>query len=346
MQAVEQYLRNLRDIRLTGAAVPETSYYPVLANLLNEIGKSLKPRVFCIINPRNEGAGIADGGLFTRDQLQSDPAVNMIKGILPARGALEVKGTGADVNAVAASEQVDRYCKQYGQVLVTNLREFALVGLMPGSHPVVMERYSLSGSEQEFRIAAPQALAEEHGVRLEEYLKRVMLHAAPLAAPRDLAWLLASYARDALSRVEHADVPAVDQLRAALEETLGMHFEGERGEHFFRSTLVQTLFYGVFSAWVLWCKENPPGTTERFRWREAQWSLHVPVISALFEQLTMPGKLKPLGLEQLLEWAGQALNRVERAAFFLNFEESHAVQYFYEPFLEAFDPELRKQLGV
>ena len=28
------------------------------------------------------------------------------------------------------------------------------------------------------------------------------------------------------------------------------------------------------------------------------------------------------------------------------FEESHAVQYFYEPFLEAFDPELRKELGV
>jgi Type ISP C-terminal specificity domain/N-6 DNA Methylase len=346
MQAVEQYLRDLSDIRLSGAAVPETSYYPALANLLNEIGKILRPRVFCIINPRNEGAGIPDGGLFTRDQLQSDPTADMIKGILPARGALEVKGVGADLSAVAASEQVDRYCKRYGQVLVTNLREFALVALMTGSHPVVMERYSLVENEQDFRIALPHALAEEHGVRLEEHLKRVMLHAAPLTTPRDLAWILASYARDALSRVEHAHVPAVDQLRAALEETLGMRFEGERGEHFFRSTLVQTLFYGVFSAWVLWCKENPPGTTERFRWREAQWSLHVPVISALFEQLTMPGKLKPLGLEQLLEWAGQALNRVDRAAFFQNFEETHAVQYFYEPFLEAFDPELRKQLGV
>ena len=28
------------------------------------------------------------------------------------------------------------------------------------------------------------------------------------------------------------------------------------------------------------------------------------------------------------------------------FEEDTAVQYFYEPFLEAFDPELRKELGV
>lgn len=43
---------------------------------------------------------------------------------------------------------------------------------------------------------------------------------------------------------------------------------------------------------------------------------------------------------------GEVLNRVDTAAFFLRFEEDTAVQYFYEPFLEAFDPELRKQLGV
>ena len=40
------------------------------------------------------------------------------------------------------------------------------------------------------------------------------------------------------------------------------------------------------------------------------------------------------------------MNRVDRRSFFDKFQESHAVQYFYEPFLEAFDPELRKELGV
>ena len=34
--------------------------------------------------------------------------------------------------------------------------------------------------------------------------------------------------------------------------------EARKGEHFFRSTLVQTLFYGVFSAWVLWQQEASP----------------------------------------------------------------------------------------
>ncbi|HTE20307.1 MAG TPA: N-6 DNA methylase, partial [Armatimonadota bacterium] len=44
--------------------------------------------------------------------------------------------------------------------------------------------------------------------------------------------------------------------------------------------------------------------------------------------------------------AGDVLNRVDRTAFFARFEQDAAVQYFYEPFLEAFDPQLRKDLGV
>ncbi len=40
------------------------------------------------------------------------------------------------------------------------------------------------------------------------------------------------------------------------------------------------------------------------------------------------------------------MDRVERHAFFDRFGEGEAVQYFYEPFLAAFDPDLRKQLGV
>ncbi len=47
-----------------------------------------------------------------------------------------------------------------------------------------------------------------------------------------------------------------------------------------------------------------------------------------------------------LNWTGETLNRIEPAEFLLRFEAGEAVQYFYEPFLAAFDPELRKQFGV
>ncbi|MYK92036.1 MAG: N-6 DNA methylase, partial [Synechococcus sp. SB0669_bin_8] len=171
-------------------------------------------------------------------------------------------------------------------------------------------------------------------------------HCAALAEPKDLAWLLASYARDGLARVEAAgEAPQLATVRSALEEALGVRFEGEKGARFFRSTLVQTLFYGIFSAWVLWARQDgsQPGG---FDWRTAVWHLRSPVLAALFSQLAQPGRLQPLGLVEVLDWSAAALERVDRSAFFSRFTTGEAVPYFYEPFLEAFDPTLRKELGV
>ena len=134
-------------------------------------------------------------------------------------------------------------------------------------------------------------------------------------------------------------------MRAALEEALGVRFEGDRGARFFHSTLVQTLFYGVFSAWVLWARQTPP-PAGKFNWHDAVWHLRAPVLRALFQQLSDPGRLQPLGLVEVLDWTAAALDRVDRTAFFARFAEGEAVPYFYEPFLQAFDPDLRKQLGV
>ena len=352
---VATYIQELRDIRSTGAAVKETSYYGALANLLNEVGKSLKPKVRCIINLANRGSGIPDGGLFTPDQFQRASEAEPLPGQLPSRGAIEVKGTGDNVQKIAESKQVDGYWKLNGQVLVTNYRDFILIGRDAEGRKTKLEEYRLAPSEAAFWEAArtPQKLAEEHGERFIEYLKRVMLHAAPISSPKDVAWFLASYARDAKARIEFkaratgGELPALANVRNVLERALGIKFEGDKGEHFFRSTLVQTLFYGVFSAWVLWSKKHPAGDRgARFNWHEAAWSLHVPMIRALFEQVATPSKLGPLGLTEVLDWTGAVLNRVDRETFFERFSESHAVQYFYEPFLEAFDPVLRKDLGV
>ena len=159
--------------------------------------------------------------------------------------------------------------------------------------------------------------------------------------------VLASYARDAKARVELAGVDALATVRKALEESLGLKFEGEKGEHFFRSTLVQTLFYGVFSGWVLWSKEHPPSDRKQeFDWNITTRYLKVPILRKLYHEVAEPGQLDDLNLSEVLDWTCAVLNRVDRNAFFANFNEGEAVQYFYEPFLEAFDPQLRKDLGV
>ena len=349
MNPVETYLEQVRAIHLSGAGVPETSYYPALSNLLDEIGKTLNPKVRCIINLANSGAGVPDGGLFTADQLRRTAEADAFTSQVPARGAIEVKPPDASVDEIVKTPQLTRYLERYRQVLVTNLRDFALFGRDADGKTVELERGSLAADERLFwqEVEHPRALAQREGARLVECLKRVMLHAAPLAAPQDLAAFLASYARDARMRLEGHDLPALASLRAALEEALGMQFEGEKGEHFFRSTLVQTLFYGIFSAWVIWAQERPREDTRAvFDWRTASWSIELPVLRTLFGLISTRSTLQPLDLVPLIDSACRALNRVDRVQFFARFEEGLAVQYFYEPFLQAFDPDLRKQLGV
>jgi hypothetical protein len=346
MHPLETYLRELHDIRATGAAVKETSFYPPLTNLLNAVGPTLKPRVRCIINLKNQGAGMPDGGLFTPDQFQKGTD-EPLAGQLPSRGAIECKGAKDDAWLTAETRQVTKYWDKYRQVLVTNYRDFVLVGQDSAGQPVLLETFRLAPSEKAFWEAAakPASLVAAQGDRFLEYLKRVMLHAAPLADPKDVAWFLASYARDAKARMAAADLPALATVRTTLEEALGLTFEGDKGDHFFRSTLVQTLFYGVFSAWVLWHRTRPK-PAQRFDWEKAPHYLHVPILRKLFRELADPVQLQDWRLDEVLEWTATVLNRVDRPAFFAKFQDAEAVQYFYEPFLEAFDPELRKQLGV
>ncbi len=352
MAPLEQYLRDLYEDYSSGATVRETAHYGTLQNLLNAAGRELSPRVRAMMGLRNRGAGMPDGGLFTADQYSRGPGAEPRPGQVPARGAIEVKSTAEEVSDVARSQQVGRYLDRYGQVLVTNYRDFTLVGKgLAGSSPIELESYSLAENEQAFWAAAARwrQTSTEQQERFIEYLQRVMQYGAPLTEPEDVAWFLASYAREALVRVEEqalSDLPSLSRVRSALSEALGLPFEGERGEHFFRSTLVQTLFYGVFSAWVLWSKRTPLEEGERFDWRLAAHIMNVPMIRALFEQLTTHATMEALGLREILDRTGGVLNRVDRAAFFTNFDEEGAVQYFYEPFLEAFDPDLRRELGV
>ena len=354
--AGETYFADLGRVRASGGATGERSSYGPLANLLNAVGTTLAPKVFCVGELADQGAGHPDFWLYAAKQVQQG---RPREAQVPERGVVEVKAAGDDAWLTAAGDQVSRYWGRYRLVLVTNTRDFVLVGEDAAGRPTKLETFRLATDADTFvrRVETPRAFAREVGAGLGEYLTRALSHHAALAEPKDLAWLLASYARDGLARVEAAgDSPPLAAVRAALEDALGVRFEGERGARFFHSTLVQTLFYGVFSAWVLWSRADTASqdrplfaggySPAQFDWRTAVWHLRAPVLRALFQQLSDPCRLQPLGLVEVLDWTAAALNRVDRTVFFARFTEGEAVPYFYEPFLEAFDPELRKGLGV
>jgi hypothetical protein len=337
-QPADTYLDEVSRIRsLPGTR--ETSYYPAVANLLNQIGSELKPKVYCLHHPSG-GDGIPDFGLFEQTMFRRGENPEWRAGITPDRGVVEVKGADHRIQTLLDSSQVrERYLPAYGLVLATNLWQYRLVDEGGG----VRERFDLAEDEIEFwRLAhgfRPGTLLS----RFSDFLQRCLLARAPLARPADVAFFLASYAPEALTRLEErASLPALAALRRGMEQALGIGFGTRNGEHLFRSTFVQTLFYGIFSAWVA----NARTGGARFDWRAAQWSMTVPVARFLFQQAATPEALEPLELVPLLDAAAETLGRIDRTAFFTAFDDAQAVQYFYEPFLEYFDPELRRALGV
>src|ERR1035437_6604075 len=103
MHPRETYLAEIVTLR---GATKETSGYPTLANLLNAVGHTLKPKVRCIIHPKNSGAGIPDGGLFTPDQLKNRNEEESFIVQKPARGAYEVNSTRVEIAVFAEHNKV------------------------------------------------------------------------------------------------------------------------------------------------------------------------------------------------------------------------------------------------
>jgi hypothetical protein len=116
---IREYLKRMADIRGTGGATKETSYYSALENLLNSFGQDLKPQVICNGQLRNDGAGNPDFGLYSRSQVQNgEPR----PGQIPERGVIEVKGLAEHTWQTADSAQATKYFGHYAVGFEPGLR--------------------------------------------------------------------------------------------------------------------------------------------------------------------------------------------------------------------------------
>jgi hypothetical protein len=306
---LDVYLNEVHRVRDQKAGVPETSYYPAIGLMLNTVGDALRPRVFCLHHPSGDG-NIPDFGLFEQVQFKRDEAPEWTVRVDPERGVVEAKGASHSMTVLLASKQIkEKYLPVYGLVLATNLWQFRLVG----ATGAIIETFDLSTDEAGFwKLAAgsrPDTLRE----RFDAFLIRCLLTRAPLRRPSDVAFFLASYAREALGRLsERAKLPGLAGLRKGMEDALGIRFDARDGERLFRSTLVQTLFYGLFSAWVVHARAGKTG----FDWRVSQWSLHVPVMRLLFGQIATPGiRAAWLGTPTRCRGRGDGAHRARRLLY-------------------------------
>ena len=94
--AVAAYFTELRRIQASGGATGERSAYGALTDLLNAVGDTLRPKVFCVPELADQGAGHPDFGLYTTRQTQRARDQRQRRGQLPERGVVEVKSAADD----------------------------------------------------------------------------------------------------------------------------------------------------------------------------------------------------------------------------------------------------------
>lgn len=340
------FAARVRSFHASGTATAELSYYPAVGDLLDDAAHGLS--VVAMPHPSAKQGRSADLGLFARHQLVKGAIVGdeAWERQMPEHGVVEVKSPGEDIETTVASDQVLRYTRHYGKTIVTNLRDWRTVTLLPDGRTVTVDGgITLAIDEASFWALAagdaPKALVTPQ--ELLDYLHGAIQDGAPITSAKALAKILATHARRALHNVEASGSTALDPLRRDLEKTLGVTFSDKEALRFFRSGLVQTLFYGLFATWVLTARQ----TTERFNWKAVSYDLRLPpIIQTLFENYAMSSNVAELGIATDLDRAGDALNRVVQDLFFDQFEHGTAIEYFYEPFLDAYDPALRASLGV
>jgi hypothetical protein len=209
----------------------------------------------------------------------------------------EVKLPTAELEDMAVStdrdDQIGRYLRRTGVVLLTNVRGFALLvgGDARSNEPVPpQERHILDTVElwpSSSALKKGAAVAPEVAEALADLLERAVTEFAAIAEPESLARILARQARRAKQDLPKQFSQAVRPLLDDFGKALGLHFEGEDGEEFLRSSLIQTVFYGLFASWTLWHRAGAKGP---FAWHDLSRWLRIPFLGALFHEFEHPSR--------------------------------------------------------
>lgn len=318
------FLAAVRAVRASGRATAEQSYYPAVNALLASVGMRSRPVRLVLAHPSGIDGDFPDVALYERDS-------NVL--VLP----VEVKPAEADIDALLVSAQARRYARSFGggTVLVTNLRQWVVGRVGPSGSIVETGRVTL--------VASPVALdgpATAPATSLDDLA--VMVDAAcqvrgTLKAPREVARLLAWHGRQMRDSIvaTRQSKELLSPITAALRE--GLHID--LPEPLLVPTVVQTLVYGLFAAWL---ESDDPG---EFDWMETAYGLDVPVFADLLHAALRPALIREAQLTRHLNAVARVLMWVDRPGFSAQFD-GDAIQYFYEPFLAEFDDELRGKLGV
>jgi len=313
---IKTYIDELdRDFR-TGKAT-EHSHRPALKRLL----ESMLDGVQAINEPKHIDCGAPDYIVTRKD--------------IPV-GYIEAKDIGKDLNHKDFKGQFDRYKQSLDNLIITDYLDF--------------RRYIKGELVDSVRIAEAKGnkitpIKANLG-HFEQFIKDFGLaHPQGITSPAEIARMMAGKARlmaeiikEALKR-EDSDNALLEQMNA-FKEVLIHDIKPEQ----FADVYAQTITYGLFAARL------HDKTTDTFS-RQNAASL-IPKTNPFLRQLF--DNIAGLNLDDRIAWIVDDLADTFRAANMTEFKQNfgdRAAQndpmiHFYEDFLSAYDPVLRKSRGV
>jgi hypothetical protein len=322
--AIHRFLTEVRRIRSAHHGTAEQSYYPSVNRLLTRIGELTRPARWALSHPSGIEGDFPDVALYERDS-------NVLA--VP----IEVKPVDVELAALAASAQARRYARSFGGglVLVTNLREFGLARLSGAGTMVLDEKVVLAARPED--LDRPPTVDEAIARDLLTLIELACSLRPTLSDPHDVARFLAYHARRMRDAV--ANTGDADELLSPISAALRDGLEIDLPSKLLVPTVVQTLVYGLFAAWL---ETDDPS---HFDWMDSAYRLNVPVFADVLHAALRPALIRQSNLKQHLDAIGRLLVWVDRTEFVHKFDGG-AIEYFYEPFLAEFDATLRGKLGV
>jgi predicted helicase len=313
----EQYLRELRKNYATGDATEHT-HRPALKNLIETLGDGLN----AINEPRRIDCGAPD--------------LRVMRGEIPV-GHIETKDIGKSLDEAERSDQLKRYRESLPNLILTDYLEF---------------RWYVGGERREtVRVGSIGTDVKIHsthdGIQAVSDLVQKFLGEEPpvIGRPKELASHMAKLAHLIRISIEKALEQESEtgnlhaQLRA-FQDTLIPDLKPDQ----FADMYAQTIAYGLFAAW------QPFPDNERFTRKKAVWEIPKtnPFLLKLFDDIA------GVGLDDRVAWLADdlayLLHRTDKSAVLKDFGKvtmrEDPVVHFYEDFLKAYDPKMRKSRGV
>ena len=316
-EPIRAYLKAIEQALKAGNATEHT-HRPALKTLL----ETLMPGITATNEPRRIECGAPD---FIITQANTPI------------GYIEAKDVGASLSAEQRSEQMGRYRDSLNNLILTDYLEFRWY--VQGEH---RDTVRLAAVTKDGKVKRAKGGAQA----VVDLFQRFLSHQVPtLGQPRELAERMAALARMTRDLIKETFQQEAEQgtLHAQLRAFRETLIPGLTPAQF-ADMYAQTITYGLFAARI----RVPSG--HDFAREKAAWNLPKtnPFLRRLFNEIAGPG------LDERIAWLvddlAYLLARADMAEVLRDFgkrtRQEDPVVHFYETFLTAYDPQMRKTRGV